>query len=183
MPGAVFALDLAVNAGWAHGEPGERPASGVVRLKKPDERRDVAFSNLVAFLAERFADDRPALVAKEAMLPLEAFRTIGNAESTVRLHAGLHAITEAMCVRFGIRWEEATDSKIRKHFLGVGRLGDRVSTKAAVVNRCHVLGLMPRDCTDDNRGDALAVHDWCCATFCRRSMSSNELHFFGERAP
>lgn len=179
---SVFALDLAVNTGWAHGEPGAVPASGAVRLKKPGEGRDIAFSNLMAFLSDRWSAERPALVVKEAMLPLEAFRTIGNAESTVRMHAGMHAIVEGMCVRYGIDWREASDSTIRKHFLGKGRLGDRASTKAAVVERCHVLRLMPRDVTDDNRADALAVHDFACATFCRRSVSVSTLHMFGEQA-
>lgn len=183
MEGAVFALDLAVNTGWALGAPGDVPLSGAVRLKKPGEPRDVSFANLVAFLADRFGDERPALVVKEQMMALEAFRTIGNAESTVRLHAGLHAIVEAMCVRFGIPWREASDSTVRKHFVGKGRLGDRASTKAAVVTRCHVLRLMPRDCTDDNRADALAVHDWACATLCRSAVSTNTLHLFGETAP
>lgn len=182
MDGAVFALDLAVNTGWAFGAPGDLPSSGAVRLKKPSEARDVSFANLVAFLAERFSDDRPALVVKEKMMALEAFRSIGNAEATVRMHAGLHAIVEALCVRFGIPWRDVSDSTVRKHFIGKGRLGDRTATKAAVVQRCHVLRLMPRDCTDDNRGDALAVHDWACATLCRRSVSTESLHLFGESA-
>lgn len=182
MPGAVFALDLAVNTGWAHGAPGSVPASGAVRLKKPGEGREVAFSNLIAFLNVRFSGDKPALVVKESMLPLEAFRAIGNAESTVRMHGGLHAIVEGMCVRFGIDWREASDSTIRKHFLGKGRLGDREATKRAVVERCHVMRLMPREVDDDNRADALATHDWGCATFCNRSVSIEKLHLFGEWA-
>lgn len=182
MQGAVFALDLAVNTGWAFGPAGEVPLSGAVRLKKPDEARDVSFANLVAFLADRFGDYHPALVVKEQMMALEAFRSIGNAEATVRMHAGLHAIVEAMCVRFGIPWRDVSDSTVRKHFLGKGRLGDRATTKAAVVERCHVLRLMPRACTDDNRGDALAVHDWACATLFRRSVSAESLHLFGETA-
>lgn len=182
MPGAVFALDLAVRTGWAHGAPGSVPASGVVRLKKPDEHRSVAFSNMIAFLNVRFTADKPVLVVKEAMLPLEAFRAIGNAESTVRMHAGLHAIVEGMCVRFGIDCREASDSTIRKHFLGRGRLGDRETTKRAVVERCHVMRLMPREVDDDNQADAIACHDWACATFLNRSISIEKLHLFGERA-
>lgn len=182
MSGAVFALDLAVSTGWAHGAAGAAPASGVVRLKKPGENRDVAFANLIAWLNERWSAEPPILVAKEKMLALEAFRSIGNAESTVRMHAGLHAIVEAMCVRHAIPWCEGADGTIRKHFIGVGKLGDRASTKEAVVNRCHVMRLLPLDVADDNRADAIACHDWASATFCRRSVSANELHFFGERA-
>lgn len=178
----VFALDLAVNAGWASGAPGRIPESGAVRLKKPGEHRDVAFANLVAFLDTRWRDNLPDLVVKEAMLPLQAFKNIGNAEATVRMHAGLHAVVEALCVRFGVPWREAPDSTIRKHFLGKGRFGDRETTKAAVIERCHVLRLMPRDCADDNRADALATHDWAAATFGRRSASTQTLHLFGERA-
>lgn len=154
-------------------------------LKRAREPRHVAYANLIAFLAEEWGAAVPTLVAKEAMLPLEAFRKIENAQSTVYLQAGLHAIVEGMAIRFGLtrdQVEDVADSTARKHFIGKGRLGSRNETKAAVVQRCHVMGLMPRDCSDDNRADAIAVHDWACATFFSRSTSMARLHLFGEEA-
>lgn len=176
----IFALDLGVRAGYAIGDAGARPDSGTVTLKNFDEHRAVAFSNLICFLNESWTADRPALVVKEAMLPLQAFKTLGNAEHTIRMTAGLHAVVEAMCVRHGIHFEEVADSTARKHFIGRARMGARKDTKAAVIQRCHVLGYMARTCKDDNRADALATWDWAAAHFGGRTATV--LHLFGENA-
>jgi hypothetical protein len=178
--GKLLALDLGVSTGFARGCVGdERPASGAVRLKKAGETMDVAFGNLIAFLAEEFTEPPQALV-KERMLALQAFVKLGNAEATVRAHAGYHAIVEGMCVRYGVPWIDVSDSTVRKHFVGRSKFGDRHLTKAAVVERCWLLGLMPRDCNDDNRADSIACFDWAMATFAGRIPST--LHFFGEQA-
>jgi hypothetical protein len=179
--GPVFALDLASVCGLAVGRPGDVPRSGSVTLKRRGEPRSVALGNLVEWLRQEWTAARPALIVKEAPLPLQAFADRGNSEDTVVLTYGLHSIVEAMAQRFGIPCEQGHASTIRKHFLGVGRLGSRDETKRAVVQRCHVLGLMPREVSDDNRADALATWDWGCATFARRSPSMERLHLFGER--
>lgn len=178
--GSIFTLDLGVTSGFAKGRPGDVPVSGTVRLKQKGESIDVAFANLIAFLVEEFTRDRPALVIKEKMLALQAFMAMGNAESTVRAHAGYHAIVDGLCVRFGIPSDDVADSTARKHFIGIGRTGDREETKRAVVARCHVLKLMPTDCHDDNRGDALAMHDWACANFGSRAASISNFQLFDQ---
>lgn len=176
--GLIYCLDLGVACGFAKGRPGDVPVSGVVRLKQKGETIDVAYANLIAFLADEFARERPALVIKEKMLALQAFMAMGNAETTVRAHGGYHAIVEGLCVRFGIPWDDVADSTARKHFIGIGRTGDRDETKRAVVARCHTLKLMPADCHDDNRGDALAIHDWACANFGSRAASISNFQLF-----
>lgn len=178
--GSIFCLDLGVASGFAKGRPGDAPVSGTVRLKQKGESIDVAFANLVAFLCQEFERDRPALVIKEQMLALQAFMAMGNAESTVRAHAGYHAIVEALCVRFGIPWDDVADSTARKHFIGRAHMGSRDETKAAVVERCKLLGLMPKDCDDDNRADALCVHDWACANFGSRAGSIDNFQLYGQ---
>lgn len=178
--GLIFCLDLGVACGFAKGRPGDTPISGMVRLKKPTESIDVAFANLIAFLCQQFEAELPALVIKEKMLHLQAFVAMGNGESVVRAHAGYHAIVEGTCVRFGIPWDEVADSTARKHFIGIGRTGDRDETKAAVVARCHALKLMPADCHDDNRADALAIHDWACANFGSRAASISNFQLFDQ---
>lgn len=178
--GSIFTLDLGVASGFAKGKPGDAPLSGTVRLKKPGEHIDVAFANLIAFLCEQFDTDRPALLVKEKMLALEAFRSIGNAEKTVRAHGAYHGIVEGLCVRYGVTWSDVTDSTARKHFIGRGRTGSREETKRAVVARCHALNLMPRDCADDNRADALAIWDWAAANFGQRSASITNFQLFGQ---
>lgn len=178
--GLIFCLDVGVASGFAKGRPGDAPVSGTVRLKQKGESIDVAFANLAAFLCQEFERDRPDLVVKEQMLALQAFMAMGNAESTVRAHAGYHAIVEALCVRFGIPWDDVADSTARKHFLGRAHMGSREETKAAVVARCQLLGLMPNDCNDDNRADALCVHDWACANFGSRAASIQNYRLFGQ---
>src|SRR5207253_12209 len=102
----------------------------------------------LAWLNDEWSRGRPALIVKEAPLPLQAFRDRANSEAGVLMAHGLHGIVEAMSVRFGLRLEEAHPATVRKHFIGRARLGARAETKVAVVQRCHVLGLLPRDCRD-----------------------------------
>jgi hypothetical protein len=172
--GLIFSLDLGARCGFAIGAPGTMPDSGTVILKKPDEPRAIAFSNLICFLNEHWSAAKPDRVVKEAMLPLQAFRNIGNAEHTVRMTSGLHAVAEAMCVRFGIPVEDIADSTVRRHFIGRGRMGTRAESKAAVIQRCHLLGYMPKECRDADRADALALWDLAAATV------PSELYLFGE---
>jgi len=178
--GSIFTLDLGVASGFARGKPGDAPQSGTVRLKRPNETIDVAYANLIAFLCGEFETHRHVLLIKEKMLALEAFRSIGNAEKTVRAHGAYHGIVEGLCVRYGVTWSDVTDSTARKHFIGRGRTGSREETKRAVVARCHALRLMPADCHDDNRADALAIHDWACANFGARSASISNFQLFGQ---
>lgn len=179
--GPIFAMDLGARCGFCTGIPGDaKPLSGTFVLKKPAEPRAVAFSNLICALNEHWSEVRPALVVKEAMLPLQAFSRLGNAAHTVRMTAGLHAIVEAMCVRFGVQFEDIADSTVRKHFIGAANTGGRAGTKAAVVNRAKLLGYLPADCEDDNRADACATWDYAAHTF--GHALSDKLHLFGERA-
>jgi Holliday junction resolvasome RuvABC endonuclease subunit len=176
--GLIYTLDLGVAAGFAKGKPGDMPVSGTVRLKKPSQSIDVAFANLIAFLCQEFEQEKPQLVIKEKMLHLQALSSMGNGQANVIAQAKYHGIVEGLCVRFGIPWDEVADSTARKHFIGIGRAGSREEVKAAVVSRCHVLKLMPKDCVDDNRADALAIHDWACANFGSRAASISNFQLF-----
>ena len=178
--GLIYSLDLGVSSGFARGKPGDTPISGTVRLKKPNDPIDVVFSNLLAFLQEEFSRELPAYLVKERILVLGAFRQLNMSENVVYAHAGYHAIVEGMCGRYGIPWQDVPDSTARKHFLGVARLGERSETKNAVIDRCHALRLMPRDCRDDNRADALCIHDWACATYGGRAASIESFQLFGQ---
>ena len=169
--GSIMALDIGVNLGVAHGAPGAIPESYAVKLKKADQSPAVALANLVAFLQVSFTAQRPSLLVKEAPPPLQAFANMGNAETTVRLTLGLHAVAEAIAVRYGVSWQEVHDSTARKHFIGRGRMGTRKATKAAVVARCHALGYFGEGVKDDNRADACCVFDWASAELCRAPLA------------
>lgn len=179
--GPIWGLDLAVRTGVAIAAPGEPVQSRSIDLKKSNDHRAVAFTTLQKFLNQEFRARRPALIVKESMFALGAFQAKGSGEAVVRMHAGLHAIVEAMCGWFEVPWRDVADSTVRKHFIGAARTGSRETTKAAVVARCHLLNLLPHDCTDDNRADAIAVHDWACATFASKSAQMSRLYLFDEQ--
>ena len=178
---AILALDLGVVMGFATGKPGAlgRPGSGSVRLKLPHQDDGVAFAELIHWLDCELEANKPALVVKEQALPLQAFRNLGNAERTVMVTHGLHAIVKGMCRLNGIRCESIADSTVRKHFIGRANMGSRERTKRAVIDRCHLLGLLPTDVRDPDRADALALWDCAAARFGGRV--AKELHLFGER--
>lgn len=179
MAGVIWSFDLGAKTGFAYGKPGEVPRSGTVGLKRPDEPRCVAYSNLIAFLQDRWTVEKPWMVVKEAAMPLQAFKDRSNSQEAVMAAYGYGAIVEGMAVRFGLYAQDLHPATIRKHFCGSGRLGDRATTKRAVVERCHILGYFPRDCWDDNRGDACAMWDFAASTYGR--MTPRELHLFNER--
>jgi len=179
--GPIFALDLgSAFTGWASGCASERPTSGTIPLKLKTQGREIAFGNLMAFLGELWIKQIPALVVKESPLPLQGYKNASNSQAAVQIAYGLHGIVEGLAARFGIRCESIHDATIRKFFIGKGRLGSRPDTKAAVVQRCHLLKLMPRECQDEDRADALAVWSWASATYGGRA--ADVLHLFGERA-
>ena len=179
----IVALDLGTRMGFACGKAGHGeayPRSGAVILKSPKEPRGRAFGNLIDWLNKFIPAERPTLLVKEAPLPLQAFKNLGNAAATVTFTGGLHAIVEGMCDRYGIACQDVADSTVRKHFIGRARMGTRALTKQAVVQRAKALKLIPADCTDDNRADAVALFDYAAHTFAR--ASGGELVLFGDAA-
>lgn len=174
----ILALDLGVHTGFAFGSTGGKPSSSAIFLKDASDHRSVACGNLIAWLDKKLREQEPALVVREAPLPLQAFSNLGNGATNVRMTHSLHGIVEGMCVRFGIRTKEVADSTVRKHFIGKARCGTREETKAAVVQRAQLLGYMPKNSTNDNRADACALWDYAAATWGGRM--ARELHLFGE---
>jgi hypothetical protein len=180
----VWALDLATRTGYAYGEPGRMPTSGALILKKPKEPRAVALGNLLWWLNDKWSERKPDLVVTEAPLTLQAFLLLHSSQDNVRMHHSMHGVVEAMCARFGITGDkkiETYPATYRKHFLGRANFGSREATKWEMVVRARLLGLMPQDSDDEDRADALGLHDWACATHGRKSVSTANLHLFGER--
>lgn len=179
MKGQILAMDLGTKTGWALGPAGACPRSGTVVLKHPDEPRDVCFSNMIFWLNDTLGrQPKPALIVKEAPFHLGAFAKRGNSEAAVLLTYGLHAVVEGIAHRWEVPCRSVADGTVRKHFLGKGRIGDRAATKAAVLDRCRLLRLIPKDCKDEDRADALAVHDWAAATL--GGKRDRELYLYNE---
>lgn len=136
--------------------------------------------NLMAWLQREWKDHRPELVVREAPFPLEAFKRTRNSQEGVEMAYGLHGVLEGICDRYGVRLEKVYAATVRKHFIGRAHAKGRDRTKDMVVNRCWVLGLMPREVYDTDRADALAVFDWAAATYGQRA--ADKLYLFGEKA-
>lgn len=168
--GPILALDLATRTGFCVGLPGDKkPRSGSVVLKQTGEHRRIAFSNFNSWLDDEFRVVYPSLIVVEDILPLQAFKRVRSSTDNIRLQYGLHAIVEAVSWRYGLRIPVAVNpATVRKHFLGVNNMGDRIATKAAVIRRAQVLGFMPSDSFDDNRGDAISLWDYAVAHFAGR---------------
>lgn len=179
--GPILALDLGFRCGWACGPPWKPPAHGAVRLKLPEQEQGAACWNMSAWFQRKIAAVRPVLVVKEEPLRLSGFARTRNSESTVRAQLGLHFLISGLCHGYRIKIVSVHPATVRKHFIGRGNAGSRSATKAAVVRRCHVLKLMPRSTWDEDRADAIALHDFASATYGRRSAAQDELILFGEK--
>lgn len=172
----LAAYDTATVTGWCVGQPGSIPRSGSVRLKNPDDDRDVAAFNMLAFLRDTWTLETPDLVCVEAFLNPAAQKSA----DAIILQIMVYGVIVAMCRAYGIRYEAPHRMTIVKHFCGELRSRDRDSIKAAVIQRGITLGYLPKGCRDNNRGDAAALWDFGCAHFCRTPPKT--LVMFGERA-
>lgn len=174
----ILALDIAKVTGFAIGPAGTITRSGSVKLDRLNEGPAQMTFNLLAFLVDDlFVFGAPDLVAIEAALNPAAHK---SANSVPYAFGGAY-VASAISRRYGCRVEFINNDKVRKHFIGTARTGDRDKTKAAVIQRCIQLGYLPRDSRDDDRADACAIHDFASATFGR--VRPSELMMFGEARP
>lgn len=168
----ILALDIATVTGWALGRPGDAPRYGTLRLKKKDEDAEVASFNVGCFLADVFSYGRPDLVVYEEPFPpivhcqmaANSGRIMQNNES-MELPLGIKHVIWFCCRRAGVRVERAQRNTVLKHFTGKAKWGGRPEAKKAVVDRCHMLGLMPKSVRNDDIADAIAIHSWAGCKF------------------
>lgn len=178
----ILGLDLAVNTGWALGEPGSKPRFDVKRLKTKHDDVEVAAENLGRFIRDVcfMASERPDLIVYEA--PISPFAQHNDERQrsieSIVMPPELVGAVRGVAACYGIRCEGVHASTIRKHFIGRANMGEREATKRAVIQRCHLLGYMPSTCKDDNIADSLATWDYGCAVYGR--SRPKELVLFGE---
>lgn len=180
----LLALDIATSTGWAYGPADGKPLSGSVRLKRPQEPREVAPGNLGAFLRDRFDDWHamgmlPDLIFVEDFLNPVAQPSADAAIVQLMCHGAMHS--EA--AQWGIKVEKAMPATIRRHFVGQARVakgGPKDAIKRLVRDRCALLGYVDKLCVDFDRTDALAAWDYAAHLFGRRRPADFEL-FRGAR--
>ncbi len=181
--GEIHTFDLGQRTGFCFGAPGSRPRrSGSVILKGRGQPQAVAFGNFIWFLQEEWSRGVPEMIVAEEAMSLAAMNRLDAGQAVVDMHYGLHAILRGMAHRFGRTVTASHPGTVREHFLGMGRVpGGRDATKAALVARCHLIGLMPRGSNDDDRADAISIWDWASATFGQRSAVMAQLFLTGEK--
>lgn len=151
---ALLALDLATVSGFAFWRPGmERPLSGTLRMPKTGEDVGWFVEDYHGKLCDLLTVHQPELIIFEAPL-LRATTSI----DTARKLMGLALMTEFVCRQRRLKYREANNASIRKHFIGCGR-GDRKTLKAMTIKACQDRGWRP---VDDNEADALALADYAC---------------------
>ena len=202
----IDAFDLADVMGWAHGRSGEIPESGSMRLRKRPEVSEVGAQRLGKWLFERWSQPalRPDIVIVERAQEIAATfqRNVrsedgapafsGSADavrSQILYHGALHAVAGL----FDIEVYAPTAATVRKHLCGAASAApprkrgsplrtseekrrDREATKRMVLDRLVMMRYLPRDCTDTDRADAVAVWAWGDGSVAR--TAPRELHLF-----
>jgi hypothetical protein len=177
--GLILALDLATECGWAIGHPRDKvPRSGAANLKQRGEKRRDVMGNLGALFDSLIRPEKPKLVVVENHIPIPAYFAMKDGTRRIEFDLYQHGIIEMMTARYGIDFHAVHMAIVRAYFIGHGNMGTRPDTKAAVVQRCHVLGLMPKESHNDNRADAIATWFWAAGVFGSRI---GELYLFGEK--
>lgn len=149
--GRVLFLDLARQAGWAEGIPGQGVISGTIQLAAAGAGHGAVGAGLIGFLEDRFSTGRYQEVCFERPLDIRHLKRMTNFATARQLY-GLCMMAEAVCYRHRIpRVTEASAQDIRKHLLG--KQPAKGKAKIEVSNMLRVLGYRP---VDDNEADAIA---------------------------
>lgn len=185
----LLGVDLARRCGWAHGEAGRRPRSGVWTLR-PEGQGDMwdqprALAIHLLDIARELG--RPDLIAVEQ--PMDPASRAGDGRAVASQHL-LHGALYAYAGAAGINIVRAAPATIRKHLCGKAtaraiippgstkgvelRL-HKAATKQMVADRLVLLGLADRGVPFDET-DAIAVHAWASDVHARRPV---EFRMFG----
>jgi Holliday junction resolvasome RuvABC endonuclease subunit len=167
----ILALDIATITGWAMGPASDNPQYGTVRLKARDDHPREAAYNLMCFLADIFRAEVPDFVVwEEPMPPIfhanQAAKTgkVQQNNASMTLPVMLDGVIYACCTRKGVPCAAVNRMKVLNHFTGKARWGGGAEAKRAVVSRCHMLGLLPKNVKNDDIADAISIWHWAAAT-------------------
>lgn len=177
----MHVLDPGRRMGTALGMAGEVPRSGFVELRQSKEHRAVGLGNAIAYLSDVWKHRRPDLVVWEEPLGAAWWAQMGM--KTGRVHnpdslEGAHEISgvlQAMCNRYGIRFETVRRQTVLKHLTGTSRHGSREAGKKAVIDACIRMKLVEPGCKDDDRCDAVANFVFASSEFARKRVGDFQL--------
>jgi hypothetical protein len=150
----ILALDLATVTGWAIGEPGQQPKSGVLRFGRGNTTHGQIAAEAIAWMIEFLSEMKPDQIVFEQPLPPNF--TIGHTTlNTAMIAMGLPFVLQGIAYKLGMfNVTPVTVSEVRNFFIG-GNFKS-AEAKKLTFERCKRMGFAPQD---DNASDALAL--WC----------------------
>lgn len=187
----ILALDPASEVGFAFGPAGSTPRTGTVIVKKSTDSMETAISRFAAWLHDLCRAESFELICIEHFLS-PRFASSQNA-SILAIELYGSAITMAWL--HSIKLIAPTPGEVRAYCCGRmsgaprRRRGsaprterqtalDRAATKAMVISRAKMLGLIAKDCTSDDAADAALIWFWACCVHAH--VPPKELVMFGE---
>jgi hypothetical protein len=173
----ILALDCATRCGWAIGEAGQKPRSGAVRLKGPMDPPHKASTNLFHFIRDMRKVERFDMIVYEAPMDPHADFVRPQTSEAITMPWMFMGAVEILADAWDVPAFAANRQSTLKHFTGKARWGGRAQAKAAVISRCVMLGYLDKGCKDDDRADAIALHDYASARWGRTRPA--ELTMFG----
>lgn len=167
---SILALDISKSAlGWAFGEPGGKPISGVHQLGSVDATEDDVWRSGMVWLNTQMSVLQPGEVAMEAAI-LTSGGGFTNPKSQVLL-LGLQAVMRTVIkARMPGRAVLVASSTARKVLTGRGTF-PAGEAKEAVQAECLRRGWLDAESLQADKADALAV--WCA----RAAVQLPELAF------
>lgn len=179
----ILALDLATRTGWASGHVGSKPDSGAFRLKRPQDEAYVGWEELGKSLRDLFVLRIPDLVIYERAMSVGAMQSqdedgkmqFRSNPATIEFLIGLVGALHGVTGPYEVTTARVASTSWRKHLLGTGRV-EKGMAKSLTIRRVHQLGLMPLDCKDDNRADAIGIWEYAAAKHGRHVPAYLQMH-------
>jgi hypothetical protein len=179
----ILALDLATKTGWASGLVGEVPKSGSWLLRRPKNEPEVGWENLGCRLRDLFTLRVPDLVIYERAMSVGAMQEEGDdgkmrfrsSPQAIQFLIGIVGALHGVTGPYGVKTASVPSQTWRKHLLGAGKI-PKGEAKPLTIRRVHQLGLMPIDCRDDNRADAIGVWEYAAGRYGRATPAYLQMH-------
>lgn len=170
----VLSFDLATRSGWAMGAPDDlAPISGSQQLRRPDSDDGILEFNIGALFIDLCRHRMPDLVVWETPMTPEAWFQLCQRQGrpqngpSLIIQNTLAGVLKRECWRKEIPFAYVARQTIMKHYTGQrhwnsgkGKADGRAIGKKKVLERAIQLGHLPKDCRDDDRGDAIALWDY-----------------------
>lgn len=157
-------LDLGRRTGFAYGESGTVPVSGSITLRGVDDDNGLALGKMARWLRDHVKEHgKEDLWGIEHWMPPKSSKDLNSVEDALRQNGAVHAIAGVYGIGITEPYPATIRSQVcgRPHRMTVDLKGNKVSdTKNMVIETMIFRRLIPADCRDDNRADAVCGWVW-----------------------